>query len=344
MDSRECSLHPLFCSPIWLMLQSAGLQELLKHNKKILTFECYYFPELHPTIPKLLPSHSPLSQKNRCHLPLRHSFYSSLTCAAKLCYNWAKMKPGVKPSFIIRRKKINVCDSSLQLVSQIQSYSQIRFCFQILNRDYSPEQVVMCLGLCPTAVWFPCDLETVSPGLSSRQGDRCPQETNVPRPTFLDTVTFCDTNHIFWCSYQKVSFESDDNFGCRLMHADGCHRWRPALLLLEKNMCPHDVVPGGPRKTPTLPTPNVPENLLLELLNIYWVFFLGKVNVHTKTYYHDTCVFQTLSRFVLHPYPLCYHFRAHLPTACCEQVYLPPRAFLGLLSRTEIPLKSDILL
>ena len=119
-------------------------------------------------------------------------------------------------------------------MSHIESYCQIHFCFQILNRDYSLAQVVMCLGLCPTAVWFPCDLETVSPGLSSRQGDRCPQETNVPRPTGLHIVTFCDTNHIFLCSYQKVSFESDDNFGCRLMHADGCHRWRPALLLLEK--------------------------------------------------------------------------------------------------------------
>ena len=37
-----------------------------------------------------------------------------------------------------------------------------------------------------------------------------------------------------------------------------------------KNMCPHDVVPGGPHKTPgVLPTPNVPEKLLLELSNIY---------------------------------------------------------------------------
>lgn len=67
---------------------------------------------------------------------------------------------------------------------------------------------------------------------------------------------------------------------------------RPALLLLEKNMCPRDVVPGGPYKTPVLPTPNVPEKLLLQLLNIYWSFLLWKVNVHTKTYYHDTRVFR----------------------------------------------------
>lgn len=37
----------------------------------------------------------------------------------------------------------------------------------------------------------------------------------------------------------------------------------------KKNMCPHDVVPGGPHKTPVLPTPNVPEKLLLQLLNVY---------------------------------------------------------------------------
>lgn len=155
------------------------------------------------------------------------------------------MKREVKPSLIIWRKQINVPDYSLQPVSQILSHCQILACFQSLNRVYCPEQVVMCLGLCPTAVWFPCDLETDSPGLSSRQGDRCPQETNVLSPNSLDTFTFYDMNHIFLCSYQKLSFESADNFGCRLMHADGCQRQRPALLLAGKKMfslC-------GPRRT-----------------------------------------------------------------------------------------------
>lgn len=58
------------------------------------------------------------------------------------------------------------------------------------------------------------------------------------------------------------------------MHADGCHRWRPALLLLEKNMCPHDVVPGGPRKTSVLPTPNVPEKSTVRVVKYIPSFLL----------------------------------------------------------------------
>lgn len=139
------------------------------------------------------------------------------------------MKPEVKPSFIIWKKQINVPHYSLQPVSQTLSPCQILACFQ------SPVQVVACLGLCLTAVVFACDPENVSPGLSSRQGDRCPQETNVPRSTSLDTVSFCDTNYVFLCSHQRLFFESH-NFGCRLVHADGCQRWRPALLLSGKNM------------------------------------------------------------------------------------------------------------
>jgi hypothetical protein len=57
------------------------------------------------------------------------------------------------------------------------------------------------------------------------------------------------------------------------MQVNAC-RWMPqmeaCLTSTGKNMCPHDVVPGGPHKTPgVLPTPNVPEKLLLELSNIY---------------------------------------------------------------------------
>lgn len=61
---------------------------------------------------------------------------------------------------------------------------------------------------------------------------------------------FVMQNHIFSGSYQKLSFERDDNFGCRLMDADGCQRWEPALLLSGKITCPHFVVPARPHRTP----------------------------------------------------------------------------------------------
>lgn len=134
----------------------------------------------------------------------------------------------------------------------------------------------MCLGLCPTAVWFPCDLEAVSPGLSSRQGDRCPQETNVLRSTSVGTVTFCDANHIFSCIYQKLSFESDDNFGRRLMHADGCQRWETALLLSGKNMCPHYVVLARPHRTPVLHSRGTRNSIRVVTYQILFLLLKGK--------------------------------------------------------------------
>lgn len=146
------------------------------------------------------------------------------------------MKPGVKPSFITRRKKLmcviiryNLCH---RYRATARSVSVFRF-----NRDCSPTQVVTCLGLPPYSCLISLWSWNCLSGLPSRQGDRCPQETNVPRPTSLDTVTFCDTNHIFLGSYQKVSFESDDNFGCRLMHADGMPQMEACLTSTGKNTC-----------------------------------------------------------------------------------------------------------
>lgn len=201
----------------------------------------------------------------------------------------------------------------------------------------------MCLGLCPTAVWFPCDLEAVSPGLSSRQGDRCPQETNVLRSTSVGTVTFCDANHIFSCIYQKLSFESDDNFGCRLMHADGCQRWETALLLSGKNMCPHYVVLARPHRTPVPHSCGARNSIRVVKYQILFLLLKGKC-IHWDILIISTHVFSDSHSW-------CFTFIPSLSISGYNLQMPPMRhyvswlwVFAPLLNRTEVLLRRDVML
>lgn len=114
------------------------------------------------------------SPRNRCYLYLRDSAYSFLVCIAGWCSVWAKMNTRDKPN-LIWRKQINVPYISLQPMPQIISQCQILVCFQSLNVLYSPVQVVTCLGLYPTAVWFSYDLEL------SLQVYHLDRKTDAPR-------------------------------------------------------------------------------------------------------------------------------------------------------------------
>lgn len=136
-------------------------------------------------------------------------------------------------------------------------------------------------GNVPWALPYSCSISLWSwnclTGLPSRQGERCPQETKCSQ------IHFCGYCHLLWYKSQfssvhikKLSFESDDNFGCRLLLADEGQRWGPALPLSGKNTCPHSVVPAQPHGTPVPHSSGARNSIRVVKYQILFLLFNGQ--------------------------------------------------------------------